>query len=88
MFLKAFNIFTLESSQSVSIKEIESVLCRHGCCFTNLDKGELKVDKGRIGLIESPTPCLNAQMIALYLGSNPIRLTVLLAMSEDYITAT
>eukprot|EP00112_Aurelia_sp_Birch-Aquarium-sp1_P006607 Seg1725.6 transcript_id=Seg1725.6/GoldUCD/mRNA.D3Y31 product="hypothetical protein" pseudo=true protein_id=Seg1725.6/GoldUCD/D3Y31 len=43
--------------------------------------------RSRIGLIESATPCHDAEVMGLYLGSNPVHLTVLAAMSEDYTTA-
>ena len=41
----------------------------------------------RIDLIESVTPCRDAQVVGPYWGSNPLHLTVLAAMSEDYTTA-
>ena len=34
-------------------------------------------------VIESLTPCHLSQVVGLYLGSNPVRLTVLAAESED-----
>ena len=43
--------------------------------------------RNRAGLIESATPCHDAQVVGLYRDSNPLRLTVLAAMSEDYTTA-
>ena len=43
--------------------------------------------RNRAGLIESATPCHDAQVAGLYRDSNPLRLTVLAAMSEDYTTA-
>ena len=41
----------------------------------------------RAGLIESATPCHDAQVVGSYRGSNPLRLTVLASKSEDYTTA-
>ena len=43
--------------------------------------------RNRADLIESATPCHDAQMVGLYRDSNPLRLTILAAMSEDYSTA-
>ena len=43
--------------------------------------------RNRADLIESATPCHDAQVAGLYWNSNPLRLTVLAAMSEDYTTA-
>ena len=43
--------------------------------------------RNRADLIESATPCHDAQMMGLYRDSNPLRLTILAAMSEDYTTA-
>ena len=43
--------------------------------------------RNRADLIESATPCHDAQVVGLYWGSNPLRLTILAAMSEDYTTA-
>ena len=43
--------------------------------------------RNRTDLIESATPCHDAQMVGLYRDSNPLRLTILAAMSEDYTTA-
>ena len=43
--------------------------------------------RNRADLIESATPCHDAQMMGLYRDSNPLRPTVLAAMSEDYTTA-
>eukprot|EP00112_Aurelia_sp_Birch-Aquarium-sp1_P016245 Seg3668.9 transcript_id=Seg3668.9/GoldUCD/mRNA.D3Y31 product="hypothetical protein" protein_id=Seg3668.9/GoldUCD/D3Y31 len=43
--------------------------------------------RSRIGLIESATLFQDAQMVGLYRLSNPVRLTVLAAKSEDYTTA-
>ena len=40
--------------------------------------------RNRADLIESATPCHDAQV---YRDSNPLRLTVLAAISEDYTTA-
>ena len=36
-------------------------------------------------LIESATPCHDAQVVGSYRVSNPLRLTVLAAVPEDYI---
>ena len=41
----------------------------------------------RADLIESATPCHDAQVVGPYRDSNPLRLTVLAAMSEYYTTA-
>ena len=43
--------------------------------------------RSRADLIESATPCHDAQVVGLYQDSNPLCLTVLAAMSEDYTTA-
>ena len=43
--------------------------------------------RNRADLIESATPCHDAQKEGSYRVSNPLRLTVLAAKSEDYITA-
>ena len=43
--------------------------------------------RNRVDLIESATPCHGAQVVGPYRDSNPLRLTVLAAMSEDYTTA-
>ena len=43
--------------------------------------------RNRADLIESATPCHDAQVVGLYPDSNPLRLTILAAMSEDYTTA-
>ena len=37
--------------------------------------------------MESVTPCHDAEVVGLYLGSNPARLTLLAVKSEDYTTA-
>ena len=39
--------------------------------------------RNRTDLIESATPCHDAQMVVSYRGSNPLRLTVLALKSED-----
>ena len=36
--------------------------------------------RNRADLIESATPCHDAQVVGLYRGSNPLRLTILAAM--------
>ena len=60
------------------------------------DKGEGEVAffsakrwdrRNRADLIESATPCHDAQVVGPYWDSNPLRLTILAAMSEDYTTA-
>ena len=43
--------------------------------------------RNRAGLIESATPCHDAQVVGPYRDSNQLRLTVLAAMSDDYTTA-
>ena len=43
--------------------------------------------RNRADLIESATPCHDAQVVGSYRGSNPLRLTVLASKSEDYTTA-
>ena len=43
--------------------------------------------RNRVDLIESATPCHDAQVVGPYRDSNTLRLTVLAAMSEDYTTA-
>ena len=43
--------------------------------------------RNRAALIESATPCHDAQVVGTYRDSNPLRLTVLAAISEDYTTA-
>ena len=43
--------------------------------------------RNRADLIESATPCHDAQVVGPYRDSNPLRLTILAAMSEDYTTA-
>ena len=43
--------------------------------------------RNRADLFESATPCHDAQVVGLYRDSNPLRLTILAAMSEDYTTA-
>ena len=42
--------------------------------------------RNRANLIESATPCHEAQVVGPYWDSNPLRLTILAAMSEDYTT--
>ena len=42
--------------------------------------------RNREGLIESATPCNDAQVMGSYQGSNPFHLTVLTSRSEDYTT--
>ena len=39
--------------------------------------------RNRADLIESVTPCHDAQVVGPYRGANPHRLTVLTSMSED-----
>ena len=43
--------------------------------------------RNRADLIESATPCHDTQVAGPYRDSNPLRLTILAAMSEDYTTA-
>ena len=43
--------------------------------------------RNRADLIESATPCHDAQVMGSYRGSNPLRSTVLALKSEDYTTA-
>ena len=43
--------------------------------------------RNRADLIESATPCHDAQVVGPYRDSNPLRLTILAAISEDYTTA-
>ena len=43
--------------------------------------------RNRADLIESATPCHDALVVGSYRDSNPLHLTVLAAMSEDYTTA-
>ena len=43
--------------------------------------------RNRADLMESATPCHDAQVVWPYRDSNLLRLTVLAAMSEDYTTA-
>ena len=43
--------------------------------------------RNRADLIESATPCHDAQVVGPYRDSHPLRLTILAAMSEDYTTA-
>ena len=42
--------------------------------------------RNRADLIESATPCHDARVVGLCRDSNPLRLTILAAMSEDYTT--
>ena len=43
--------------------------------------------RNRANLIESATPCHDAQVAGLYWNSTPLRLTALAAMPEDYTTS-
>ena len=43
--------------------------------------------RNKADLIESATPCHDAEVVGPYRDSNPLRLTILAAMSEDYTTA-
>ena len=59
--------------------------------FSNTGEGEVKVfsakhrdRRNRAGLIESATPCHDAQVVGSYRGSNPLHQTVLTSKSEDY----
>ena len=42
--------------------------------------------RNRADLIESATPCHGVHMVGPYRDSNPLRLTILAAISEDYTT--
>ena len=42
--------------------------------------------RNSLALIESATLCHDCQVMGLYLGLNPVRLTVLAPKSEDYTT--
>ena len=69
--------------------------------ISEVEEGEVKVNEGEVAffsakhwdrrnradLIESATPCHDALVVGPYRDSNPLRLTVLAAMSEDYTTA-
>ena len=61
-------------------------------CGRNYGEGEGEVAffsskrwdrRNRADLIESATPCHDAQVVGPYRDSNPLRLTILAAMSED-----
>ena len=43
--------------------------------------------RNRADIIKSATPCNDAYVVRSYRVSNPLHLTVLAAMSEDYTTA-
>ena len=43
--------------------------------------------RNRADLIESVTPCHDSEVVGLYRDSNPLHLTILAVMSEDYTTA-
>ena len=43
--------------------------------------------RNRADLIESATPCHDAQVVGPYRGSNPLYLTVQISEPEDYTTA-
>ena len=43
--------------------------------------------RNRAVLVDSTTPCHDALVVGPYRDSNPLRLTALAAMSEDYTTA-
>ena len=43
--------------------------------------------RNRADLIESATPCHDAQVVGPYRDSNPLRQILLAAMSQDYTTA-
>ena len=53
-------------------------------CFSAPSAG---ITENRADLIESATPCHDAQMVGRYRVSNPVLLTVLAAESEDYTSA-
>ena len=44
--------------------------------------------RNRADLMESATPCHDAQVVGSYRVSNPFHVTVLAAKSEDYTTAS
>ena len=43
--------------------------------------------RNKADLIDSATPCHDPHVVGPYRDSNPLRLTILAAMSEDYTTA-
>ena len=62
--------------------------------FLAIGEGEVAVfsanrcdRRHRADLIESATPCHEAQVVGSYRVSNPLHLTVLAAKSEDYTAA-
>ena len=61
------------------------------CCFVEGEVAFFSAKhwdrRNRVDLIESATPCHDAQVVGPYRDSNPLRLTILAAMSEDYTTA-
>ena len=70
-------------------------LCRHFLAWVHDREGEDEVAffsakrwdrRNRADLIESATPCHDAQVVGSYRVSNPLRLTVLAAKSEDCTT--
>ena len=80
--------FLVQNGGITEIKQTQSSLC------SLIGEGEVAFfstkrwdRRNRVDLIESATPCHDAQVMGLYRDSNPLRLTVLAAMSEDYTTA-
>ena len=80
------------------LKKYISPLKGHSCPLAPLSEGEGEGEvaffsakrwdrRNRADLIESATPCHDALVVGSYRDSNPLRLTVLAAMSEDYTTA-
>ena len=68
--------------------------CRLFCTIVGEGEGEVAFfsakrwdRRNRADLIESATPCHDAQALGPYRDSNPLGLTILAAMSEDYTTA-
>ena len=83
------------SNKPMELEETKSSV-HQTCLAQSLGEGEGEVAffsakrwdrRNRADLIESATPCHDAQVVGLYRGSNPLRLTILAAMSEDYTTA-
>ena len=63
-------------------------------CLNKIGEGEVVVfsakrwdRRNRADLIDSATPCHDAQVVGSYRGSNPLHLSVLISKSEDYTTA-
>ena len=76
----------LTSEMKIKYKQLLKFICEGGGKFAVFSaKG--RDHRNRAGLIESATPCHDAQMVGPYRGSNPLHLTVLTSKSEDYTTA-